>query len=174
MSGLDGLGWANPEDEPKPKTMNDTPETDAEVNELKSATTYNMVWAEFARKLERERDEAREKLKWRMHWVETLRRVGRKLRKERDEARERIKNNPWCEACSEPDCCVSGDGTCAMIRKYLLAKSVDAKLATVTEQRDKLAEALRKLADCDWVITLPNRMDAVRTIAAEALKSLTP
>ncbi len=62
MSGLDGLGWPNPEDEPKPKTMNDTPETDAEVNELKSATTYNMVWAEFARKLERERDEARDQL----------------------------------------------------------------------------------------------------------------
>jgi len=39
--------------------MSDTPETDAEVNELKSATTYNMVWAEFARKLERERDELR-------------------------------------------------------------------------------------------------------------------
>jgi hypothetical protein len=60
MSGLDGLGWPNTEDEPKPKTMSDTPETDAEVNEMKSATTYNMVWAEFARKLERERDEARE------------------------------------------------------------------------------------------------------------------
>jgi len=28
-------------------------------------------------------------------------------------------NNPWCEACKEPDCCVSSDGTCAMIRKYL-------------------------------------------------------
>ncbi len=26
MSGLDGLGWPNPEDEPKPKTMN-TPNT---------------------------------------------------------------------------------------------------------------------------------------------------
>ena len=36
--------------------MSDTPETDAEVNELKSAITYNMVWAEFARKLEQERD----------------------------------------------------------------------------------------------------------------------
>ncbi len=43
--------------------MSDTPETDAEVNELKSATTYNMVWAEFARKLERERDEAWEVLR---------------------------------------------------------------------------------------------------------------
>jgi hypothetical protein len=74
MSGLDGLGWPNPEDEPKPtKSMSDTPETDAEVNELKSATTYNMVWAEFARKLERERDEARGQLReeQRLH-VKTL------------------------------------------------------------------------------------------------------
>ena len=46
--------------------MSDTPETDAEVNELKSATTYNMVWAEFARKLERERDEARFDLAFRL------------------------------------------------------------------------------------------------------------
>jgi hypothetical protein len=46
-------------------------------------------------------------------------------------------------------------------------------LASITEQRDRLAEALKKLADCDWVITLPDRMDAVRTIANEALQSLT-
>jgi hypothetical protein len=45
-------------------------------------------------------------------------------------------------------------------------------LKEVTEQRDRLAEALQKLADCDWVITLPDRMDAVRTIANEALQSL--
>jgi uncharacterized tellurite resistance protein B-like protein len=37
------------------------------------------------------------------------------------------------------------------------------------EQRDKLAEALREIADCDFVITLPDRMDAVRAIAREAL-----
>jgi len=42
------------------------------------------------------------------------------------------------------------------------------------EQRDMLAEALRKIAHCDWVITLPNRMDAVRAIAQKALQSLTP
>jgi hypothetical protein len=41
------------------------------------------------------------------------------------------------------------------------------------EQRDRLAEALQKLADCDWVISLPDRMDAVRSIAREALQSLT-
>jgi hypothetical protein len=35
--------------------------------------------------------------------------------------------SPWCEACKEPDCVVSHDGTCAMIRKYLAnAKSPDA------------------------------------------------
>lgn len=50
---------------------------------------------------------------------------------------------------------------------------IELELAAVTEQRDMLAKALRKLADCDWVITLPNRMDAVRTIANEALQSLT-
>ena len=47
------------------------------------------------------------------------------------------------------------------------------ELAAMTKHRDRLAEALQKLADCDWVITLPNRMDAVRTIANEALKCLT-
>jgi hypothetical protein len=41
-------------------------------------------------------------------------------------------------------------------------------------QRNRLAEALQKLADCDWVISLPDRMDAVRSIAREALQSLTP
>ena len=30
-------------------------------------------------------------------------------------------------------------------------------------------EALLSIRDCDWVITLPDRMDAVRAIAREAL-----
>lgn len=30
-------------------------------------------------------------------------------------------------------------------------------------------EALERLRDCDWTITLPDRMDAVRQIAREAL-----
>jgi hypothetical protein len=42
----------------------------------------------------------------------------------------------------------------------------------MTEQRNRLAEALQKLADCDWIITLPDRMDAVREIAHKALESL--
>ena len=51
---------------------------------------------------------------------------------------------------------------------------LERELTAVTEQRDRMAEALQKLADCDWVITLPDRMDAVRKIANEALQSLTP
>jgi len=39
------------------------------------------------------------------------------------------------------------------------------------EQRDRLREALRRLA---WVITLPDPIDAVRNIATEVLQSLTP
>jgi hypothetical protein len=34
----------------------------------------------------------------------------------------------------------------------------------------KLKAALERIRDCDWVITLPDRMDAVRTIAREALE----
>jgi len=59
VSGLDGLGWPNPENEPKPETMNDTPETDAESNN--GSLCDQCVPVDFARKLERERDEARER-----------------------------------------------------------------------------------------------------------------
>jgi hypothetical protein len=34
----------------------------------------------------------------------------------------------------------------------------------------KMEEALKRIRDCDWVITLPDRMDAVRAIAREALE----
>jgi hypothetical protein len=71
MSGLDGLGWPNPEDEPKPKTMNDTPETDKCVKQNKhlkflqeyvwvndNKITYENPIVFLCQKLERERDEA--------------------------------------------------------------------------------------------------------------------
>ena len=44
------------------------------------------------------------------------------------------------------------------------------ELAKVTKQRDALIEGLEKLASCDWVITLPDRMDAVREIARQTLQ----
>ena len=34
----------------------------------------------------------------------------------------------------------------------------------------KMEEALKRIRDCDFVITLPDRMDAVRAIAREALE----
>ena len=37
------------------------------------------------------------------------------------------------------------------------------------QQLAELREALTRIRDCDWVITLPDRMDAVREIAREAL-----
>lgn len=60
------------------------------------------------------------------------------------------------------------------VRQEKTMEKLERERDEAREQRDRLAEALRKLADCDWVITLPNRMDAVRIIADEALQSLTP
>lgn len=39
----------------------------------------------------------------------------------------------------------------------------------LVERCAKLREALERLRDCDWVITLPDRMDAVRGLARDAL-----
>ena len=41
--------------------------------------------------------------------------------------------------------------------------------ARLQDEVARLREALQRLADCDWVITPHDRMDAVRTIAREAL-----
>ena len=41
--------------------------------------------------------------------------------------------------------------------------------AELEQQLAELREALTRIRDCDWVITLPDRMDAVREIAREAL-----
>ncbi len=64
MSGLDGLGWPNPEDEPKPTTMNTdtpTPETDSAYIQCpnEGAWDFRIRQEKTMAKLERERDEAR-------------------------------------------------------------------------------------------------------------------
>ena len=110
-----------------------TPETDAETmrdewdhvdSDFGPFGPSDSVPADFARKLERERDEARE---------------------QRDRLLEEREQWRLSSVCRE-----------------------------LVEQRDRLADALRKLADCDWVITPHDRMDAVREIARKALQSLTP
>ncbi len=47
----------------------------------------------------------------------------------------------------------------------VLRDDVDA----LKEENLRLKKALEHLRDCDWTITLPNRMDAVREIARKAL-----
>ena len=42
-------------------------------------------------------------------------------------------------------------------------------LKTAKAERDRYREALVRLRDCDWIITPMDRMDAVRSIAREAL-----
>jgi len=43
------------------------------------------------------------------------------------------------------------------------------QLGTEREKSAALRLACERLRDCDWVISLPDRMDAVRDIAREAL-----
>lgn len=38
------------------------------------------------------------------------------------------------------------------------------------DRLNRLQAALERIRDCDWIITLPDRMDAVRAIAREALE----
>jgi len=46
----------------------------------------------------------------------------------------------------------------------------DELIFDATNRILKLEAALERIRDCDWVITLPDRMDAVRQIAREALE----
>lgn len=48
-------------------------------------------------------------------------------------------------------------------------RGYDAHESAITDREAVLVAALERLRDCDWVITLPDRMDAVREIAREAL-----
>ena len=83
--------------------------------------------------------------------------LARTLERERDEAQETIATMEIRHAAV-----------------MLHTQSIVDDANQCREQRDRLAEALRKLADCDWVITPHDRMDAVREIARKALQSLTP
>lgn len=49
-------------------------------------------------------------------------------------------------------------------------KSLEWLIDVKTEQVYKLESALKRIRDCEFVITLPDRMDAVRSIAREALE----
>lgn len=46
----------------------------------------------------------------------------------------------------------------------------DCLALEAADRIEKLEAALERIRDCDFVITLPDRMDAVRAIAREALE----
>ena len=46
----------------------------------------------------------------------------------------------------------------------------EERIARLEQENKMLREALVRLRDCDWVISLPDRVDEVRAIAREALK----
>lgn len=48
--------------------------------------------------------------------------------------------------------------------------ATDKLLWQAAKRIKTLEDALERIRDCDWVITLPDRMDAVRQIAREALE----
>ena len=200
MSGLDGLGWPNPEDEPKPKKtinsqleiklatkMTDTPETDA--HQEIDGMAHDHLWRDFSRKLERERDQfsktlgevreilcdalpnenqltsfmaatlVRERNEWKAKYIQQnkdlgcemmdpngtiwdyAKKVQRELTvvtKQRDNFEERLR----VELGGHPDSELWGDaGLIAATMRCVNA------LDGITEQRDRLAEALRNLCD---------------------------
>ena len=50
-----------------------------------------------------------------------------------------------------------------------LARTLERELAAEREKVRVLRDACERLRDCDWVITLPDRMDPVRGIARAAI-----
>jgi hypothetical protein len=133
-----------------------TPETDAAEFPCMTWPSQEhpmVVKADYARQLERERNEARDAAQKAKAYKRVLKETNAQLKRERDEARgQRDELRRWTSVNGVID---------------LQCQRDEAR-----GQRDRLAEALRKLADCDWVITLPDRMDAVREIANEALQAL--
>ena len=51
-----------------------------------------------------------------------------------------------------------------------IVETLQLSLAEEQSRVDKLEVALERIRDCNFTITLPDRMDAVRAIAREALE----
>ena len=95
MCAVHAAAWADASSQVKPPDMGDNHRT-------------KEVWTRLAASNHTEEE-----------WITEFWALAMQLERELHIAHERMLNNPWCESCKEPDCCVSGDGTCAMIRKYL-------------------------------------------------------
>ena len=72
--------------------MSDTPETEASIwSDSCEGILCKVVSAEFARRLERERDEAREDAQKSKAYKRVLKVTNENLKRERDEAREEVR-----------------------------------------------------------------------------------
>jgi chromosome segregation ATPase len=110
--------------------------------------------------LKHERDKARD-------WVFRLRKQ-RAIARNFGEQMERERNN----LTDQRDFAIGQMKRLERERDHWKSESLEqAKLLAMSADREeKLRTALQRLADCDWVISLPDRMDAVRKIAREALQ----
>lgn len=64
-----------------------------------------------------------------------------------------------------PDC----GSEATHINAAFCISALRAKNTALTERIERLRTEMIRLRDCDWVITLPDRMDAVREIARNAI-----
>lgn len=91
--------------------------------------------------------------------------------KECDELKQDIEDN-WqsvidiCAAASPNDKVYYDQSPTELIVDLVNQRDVFSK------ERDIAVQALERLRDCDWVITLPDRMDGVRNIANSALLAI--
>ena len=153
MSGLDGLGWPNPEDEPKlKKTMNSqlenklapTPETDDATLvalDIEGGGKFEAVHVQVSKRLERERDMLKKHIsimdishKTANDEYLKLAVENEKLEREREEWKAKYIQQNKDLGCEMMD----PNGT---IWDY--AKKVQRELTVVTKQRDQLEERLR-------------------------------
>jgi predicted RNase H-like nuclease (RuvC/YqgF family) len=142
-----------------------TPETDAVTFYVgKGDSLTAVVHAVKAKKFERERDELRNYLDT-AHYAtcnRELRAENARLREQLNDAQTNVK------ALTATVDNVRAENE----RLSVILRGVDADLLRLSELRaevERLRDALERLRDCDWVIGLPDRMDAVRAIAREAL-----
>ena len=68
-----------------------------------------------------------------------------------------------------PPKCVSETAIRQLTPLFEEVFSLRAENAQLRAENERKETALIRLRDCDWVITLPDRMDAVRKIAGDAL-----
>lgn len=56
------------------------------------------------------------------------------------------------------------------LSRTMRIQNMQRELIAQDQKIQKMRSALERLRDCDWMISLPDRMDAVREIAKEALQ----